>query len=124
MEQPKLPNAGIFMEQQKLPNTGVIIGLGIASILLCWCYGVLGLILSIVAIILASKSKSVYNESPQDYSDYGTLTTGKVIAIIGLILNILFILLMIWMIVTLGWDVIQSGDEELVRERMEELLGE
>lgn len=111
------------MEQQKLPNTGLIIGLGIASILLCWCYGVLGLILSVVAIILASKSKSIYNESPEDYSDYSSLNTGKVIAIIGLILNILFLLVIIWMISLLGWEVIQSGDEELIRERMEDLLG-
>lgn len=110
------------MEQQKLPNTGLIIGLGIASILLCWCYGILGLILSVVAIILASKSKSIYNESPEDYSDYNSLKTGKVIAIVGLIFNIIVLLIFAWMISALGWDVLQSGDEELIRERMEELL--
>ena len=37
------------MEQQKLPNVTLILVLGIASIILCWCYGVLGLILSIIA---------------------------------------------------------------------------
>jgi len=110
------------MEQQKLPNTGVIIGLGIASILLCWCYGVLGLILSIVALVLAQNSKKAYIQNPENYLDYGSLKTGRVIAIIGLVLNVLFLLFMIYMISALGWDVIQSGDEELIRDRMEELL--
>ncbi len=110
------------MEQQKLPNVTVILVLGIASIVLCWCYGVLGLILSIVALVLASSSKKVYLESPENYSDYGALKTAKIVAIIGLILNILLVLFFAWIISVVGWDVMQSGDEELIRERMEELL--
>lgn len=112
------------MEQQKLPNVTVILVLGIASIFLCWCYGILGLILSVVALVLAGSSKKSYLQSPEDYSDYGSLKTAKVIAIIGLILNVLFLFFIIWMISVLGWEVLQSGDEELIRERMEELLGQ
>ncbi|TMM53930.1 DUF4190 domain-containing protein [Maribacter algarum] len=111
------------MEQQKLPNVTVIIVLGIASIIFCWCYGVLGLLLSIVALVLAAGSKKVYLEGPENYSDYGGLKTGKIIAIIGLILNVLVLLFFVWIISALGWDVLQSGDEELIMERMEELLG-
>ncbi len=110
------------MEEQKLPSTGVVIGLGIASILLCWCYGVLGLILATVAIIIAGNSKKLYDQNPENYSNYGSLKTGKIIAIIGLVLNILILLFFIWAISKVGWDVIQSGDEELIRERMEELF--
>ncbi|MFK7814547.1 MAG: CCC motif membrane protein [Maribacter sp.] len=112
------------MEQQKLPNVTIILVLGIASIILCWCYGVLGLILSIVALILAASSKKVYLQSPENYIDYGSLKTAKIIAIIGLILNILLVLFFAWAISAIGWDVIQSGDEELIRERMEELMGQ
>lgn len=111
------------MEQQKLPNVTVILVLGIASIILCWCYGVLGLILSAVALVLAAGSKKTYLQNPENYADFGALKTAKVIAIIGLVLNVIFLLLMIWMVSVLGWDVIQSGDEELMRERIEELLG-
>ncbi|HEA22586.1 hypothetical protein LCGC14_1325270 [marine sediment metagenome] len=109
------------MEEQKLPNVTLIIILGIASIVLCWCYGVLGLILSIVGLILASNSKKSYLQNPEAYSDYGTLKTAKIISIIGLVLNLLFILFIVWLIVMVGWDVLQSGDEQLIREKMEEL---
>ena len=112
------------MEQQKLPNVTIIIVLGIASILLCWCYGVLGLILSAIALILAAGSKKIYLQNPEDYSDYGTLKIGKIIAIIGLILNILLLLFVVWFIASVGWEVLQSGDQELIREKMEELLGQ
>ncbi len=106
--------------EQKLPNTGVIIGLSIASILFCWCYGVLGLILAIVALILASKATKIYNTEPEIYTDFGTVKTGKVLAIIGIILNILFIVFIIWIISIVGLDALQ--DEELAKERMEDYM--
>ncbi|RKR07075.1 hypothetical protein CLV91_3059 [Maribacter vaceletii] len=107
--------------EQKLPNTGAIIGLSIASILLCWCYGVLGLILSVVALILASKATKVYNAEPESYSDFGSVKTGKILAIIGIILNLLFLFFIIWLIVSvIGMDALE--DEELMRERVEEFF--
>lgn len=112
------------MEQQKLPNVTLVIGLGVASILLCWCYGILGLILSAIALVIAANSKKVYVQQPELYSDYGSLKTAKVIAIIGLILNLLFLAFMAWFVIQVGWEVLQSGDEELMRERMEDLLGQ
>lgn len=109
------------MEQQKLPNTGAIIGLSIASILLCWCYGVLGLLLSIVALVLASKATKAYHAEPEIYTDFGALKTGKILAIIGIVLNILFLLFIVWFIVSvIGIDALQ--DEELMKERMEEFI--
>ncbi len=111
------------MEQQKLPNVTAILVLGIASIILCWCYGILGLILSIVALVLAMSSAKLYKANPEDYTNYSSLKTAKIIAIIGLVLNLLFILFIVWMITALGWDVIMSQDQELIQERMNELLG-
>ena len=109
------------MEQQKLPNTGAVIGLSIASILLCWCYGVLGILLSIVALVLASKATKIYQADPKAYHDFNTLKTGKILAIIGLVLNVLFIVFLAWFVFSvIGLDAIQ--DEELMRERMEEYL--
>ena len=110
------------MEEQKLPNVTVILVLGIASIVLCWCYGVLGLILSVVGLILAASSKKAYLQSPENYSDYNTLKTAKIIAIVGLVLNILFILFIVYIISLVGWEVLQSGDQELIQEKMEELM--
>ncbi len=110
------------MEQQKLPNTTMIIILSIASIVLCWCYGLLGLILAVIALILANKSANLYKASPELYSDYSSIKTGKILAIIGLVLNILFILMIVWAISILGWDALQ--DEELMRERMEDMMNQ
>ncbi|ALM07543.1 membrane protein [Sediminicola sp. YIK13] len=110
------------MEQQKLPNATMIIVLSIASIVLCWCYGLLGLILAVIALILANKSVNLYKTSPELYIDYSTIKTGKVLAIIGLVLNILFILMIVWIIAMVGWDALQ--DEELMRERMEDIMNQ
>lgn len=112
------------MEQEKLPNVSIIIGLSIASILLCWCYGVVGLILSIIGIILAASSTKKYKENPEMYSNVNGLKTAKVLAIVSLIMNLIVIGLVIWLFSQLGWDVLQSGDQELIQERMEELLGQ
>jgi hypothetical protein len=110
------------MEQQKLPNVTLILVLGIASILLCWCYGILGLILSVIGLILAMNSSKTYNANPQDYTNYTALKTAKIVSIIGLVLNILFIVFLIWFIMWIGWDVIMSQDQELIQERMNDLL--
>jgi len=110
------------MEQQKLPNVTAILVLGIFSIVLCWCYGILGLILSVVALILAINTTKTYKANPEDYTNYSTLKTAKIVAIVGLVLNIIFILLMVWFISVLGWDVIMSQDQELIQERMNDLM--
>lgn len=110
------------MEQQKLPNATLILVFGILSIVGCCCYGVLGLIFGIIAMIMAGKATNIYKENPELYSDYGNVKTGKILAIIGIILSVLMILFFVWMVTVLGWDVIMSQDEELIRERMEELF--
>ncbi|MDO1514186.1 CCC motif membrane protein [Maribacter confluentis] len=112
------------MEQQKLPNVTLILVLGIASIILCWCYGILGLILSIIGLVLALNTTKLYNANPNDYTNYSALKTAKLVTIIGLVLNILFLLFMIWFIMWIGWDVIMSQDQELIQERMNELLNQ
>jgi hypothetical protein len=110
------------MEEQKLPNVTIILVLGIASIVLCWCYGVLGLILSIVALVLAMNASKTYKQSPEDYTNYSALKTAKIVAIIGLVLNILFILFIAGFIALIGWDVLESQDPELMQERMNDLI--
>ena len=52
------------MEKQKLPNATAVLILGIASIITCCCYGVLGIITGVVALVLAKKDTQVYLENP------------------------------------------------------------
>ena len=48
------------MEQQKLPNSTLILVFGIISIVTCCCYGILGLIFGIIAVVLANKALKLY----------------------------------------------------------------
>ncbi|HRE76862.1 MAG TPA: CCC motif membrane protein [Flavobacterium sp.] len=109
------------MEKQKLPNATAVIILGILSIVTCCCYGVLGIILGIIALVLAKKDTQLYLENPELYSNYSNIKTGKILAYIGLALSFIYLLLMIWMIATFGFEGMQ--DQELMQEKMRELFG-
>lgn len=109
------------MEKQKLPNALAVLILGILSILTCCCYGVIGLILGIVALVLAGKDKKLYVENPELYSNYSNLNTGKILAVIGIVLNILTIIYFIWLIATFGLEGMQ--DQELMEARIREMFG-
>ncbi len=107
------------MEQQKLPNSTLILVFGILSIITCCCYGVIGLILGIIAVVLANKAAKLHFEDTEAYTGYGNVKTGKILAIIGIVLNVLFMAYVIWAISYFGWDTLQ--DPELLRERMEQM---
>lgn len=108
------------MEKQKLPNGTVILILGILSIITCCCYGI-GLILGIIALVLAKKDIVLYATNPELYSDYKNVNTGKILAIIGVVLSAIYLLFVIWMIYTFGYDNMQNP--ELMQEKMRELMG-
>ncbi len=109
------------MENQKIPNATLILILGIVSIVGCCCYGIPGLISGVVALVLANKAIAVYRLAPENYSDYGNVKAGKIMAIIGIVLSVLFILMLLWAISYFGWEAMQ--DPELLQERMKELQG-
>lgn len=84
------------MEKQKLPNATAVLILGILSIPLCCCWGI-GLILGIVALVLAKKDLALYKASPELYSNYSALNTGRILAIVGIALSAISIIMMIFM---------------------------
>jgi hypothetical protein len=110
------------MEKQKLPNATAVLILGILSILTCCCYGVLGIIMAVIALVLAKKDTQLYMASPELYSNYSNIKTGKVLAYIGLVLSILYLLLVIWMFLTFGFEGMQ--DQELMEEKIREMFGQ
>ena len=109
------------MEQQKLPNSTLILVFGIISIIGCCFYGI-GLILGIIALVLASKATKLYAENPDNYTGFSNVKTGKILAIIGVVLSVIYLILIIWLVVTFGWDTMQ--DQELMQERMREMMGQ
>ncbi|MBO6631484.1 MAG: DUF4190 domain-containing protein, partial [Psychroserpens sp.] len=94
--------------QEQLQNSTLILVLGILSIVTCCCYGVLGIILGIVTIVLAQKATKIYAENPDLYTGFQNVKIGKILAIIGLVLSILYLLFTVWMIVTFGWETMQD----------------
>ena len=108
------------MEQQKLPNGTLILVFGILAIVTCCCYGILGIIFGVVALVLAKKAIVLYKLEPELYSNYGNVKTGKILAIIGIVLSVLYLLMTVGAISYFGWDAMD--DPELLKERMEDFM--
>lgn len=81
----------------QLPNSTAVLVLGIVSILSCWCYGIIGIILGIIALILAAKDRRRYLIEPEVYteSSYKNLMAGRITAIIGLCISTLILLILL-----------------------------
>ena len=107
------------MEQQTLPNSTLILVLGIISIVTCCCYGILGLPIGIIAIVLASKATKMYEENPDLYTGFKNVKTGKILAIIGIVLNVIFLIYIISVVSIIGWEALQ--DPELLQEKILEM---
>lgn len=103
------------MEKQQLPNSTLILVFGIISIVTCCCYGIIGLIFGIIALVLASKATKLYSANPDLYSDYNNVKIGKILAIIGLVLNAIYLLYIVWIFSTIGYEGIQEMQQEMMR---------
>lgn len=109
------------MEKQTLPNSTLILVFGILSIITCWCYGILGIIFGIVALILANKAIALYKTAPENYLGYGNVKAGKIMAIIGIVLSVIYIIFIIGAVMTIGWEAL--NDPTLMQERVNEMQG-
>ncbi len=104
------------MEKQKLPNATLVLVLGILSILTCCCWGVIGLVLGIVALNLAKKDSALYNANPEEYSNYSNLSIGRVLAIIGIVLGSIYLVFTIYLYSTMGSEGMQRFQKELIEK--------
>jgi len=104
------------MEQQKLPNATLILVFGIISIVTCCCYGVIGLIFGVIGLILANKAMKLYAENPEMYEGIKNVKTGRILSIIGIVLNVIYLLMSIWAISMYGWETLQDP------QQMQEIL--
>ena len=91
--------SGGYGVQKQLPNSSAVLILGILSLLLCWAYGIISVILGIIALVMASGAEREIVRRPGEYSEVScrNLRTGKFCAILGLAFGILsFFIMMIW----------------------------
>ena len=103
------------MEQQKLPNATMIIVLSIVGYLCC-CFAGIGIIPSGIAFFMANKSQKMYEANPELYDNYSTIKTGKIVAMIALILNVLLVVRWIYVVATGGFDSFQEQYDEMMRQ--------
>ncbi len=82
--------------QVDLPNATTVLVLGIISIV--FCAGIIGLVLSIIALNMASTSKQEYASNPGRYtaSSLSKVNSGRICAIISLcLLGVLLLILLL-----------------------------
>lgn len=90
--------------QVPLPNSTAVLVLGIISIALCWCYGIVALTCGIIAIVLGNKAMALYKANPSAYtlSSFNNTKGGRICAIIGICLGSLYLIFIIIYLVILG----------------------
>lgn len=112
MENTGTPNSGQinqqfqqqFGGQQPLPNSTAILVLGILSIVFCWCYGIIGMVLGIIALVLSGKAKKLYEENPSAYTvgSFNNMKGGRICGIIGICLSALYLVFIVVYIIFIG----------------------
>jgi len=90
--------------QQPLPNATAVLVLGILSIAVCWCYGLFGITMGIIALVLSGKAKALYNINPEQYTQasYKNMNAGRICALIGTILSSLYLVIIIIYVLIVG----------------------
>ena len=89
---------------QQLPNATAILVLGIISIALCWCYGIIGITLGIIALVMSGKSLALYKSNPGAYTigSFNNAKAGRTCAIVGLSISALYLVIIIIYLAIIG----------------------
>lgn len=92
------------VQQIPLPNATGVLVMGIISLALCWCYGIPGITLGIISLILGGKAKKLYKANPEQYtlSSYKNMNAGYICAIIGTCLSALYLVFIIIYFLIIG----------------------
>lgn len=84
------------MNQQPLPEASTVLAMGIIAVVsTLTCCGPLGIVFSLIALAKAKKARRLYQKQPENYTDYSSVKTGKILAYAGLTLSLLFLLLLV-----------------------------
>lgn len=102
--------------QEQLQNSTLILILGILSIVTCCCYGVIGIALGIVTLVLAKKATAIYSENPDLYSGFQNVKIGKILAIIGLVLSAIYLIVNIYVYVAIGPEALEEMQKEWIEQ--------
>lgn len=81
---------------EQVPNAVAVLVLGILSLVFMFCYG-FGFIFSLIALGLSGRGRRVYQNEPSRYQpgSYAMLKSGRICALISLIVCIFFIAIVV-----------------------------
>lgn len=103
------------MERQPLQYSTLIYVLAILGLPLCCCAG-FGILPAGIAYFIARSELKKFYVNPELYSNQDNIYTGKIIALIVMIINALYLGYIIYILYSLGWEVLQ--DPALLQERL------
>jgi|UniRef100_UPI0040478305 hypothetical protein len=103
------------MERQPLQYSTLIYVLAILGLPLCCCAG-FGILPAGIAYFIARSELKKFYLNPELYSNQDNIYTGKIIALIVMIINALYLGYIIYILYSLGWEVLQ--DPALLQERL------
>lgn len=84
------------MSQQPLPGASTVLTMGILSIVgTLFCCGPFGAIFSVIGLVKAKTANQLYLQTPENYTDYSNVKTGKILSYIGLALSLIYLVLFI-----------------------------
>ena len=99
--------------KRDLPNATTILVMGILSLIFCWCYGFIGLILGIITVVMAAGQRRLYFSSPQEYTEASlrNVNAGRICGIIAICFAGLVILLLILILMGIiaGLSIVSFG---------------
>ncbi|MEP6260662.1 MAG: CCC motif membrane protein [Gillisia sp.] len=104
------------LQKQQLPNSTLVLVFGILSIVGCCCWGIVGLVFGIIAMVMAQKATELYNANPEIYTGYSNVKTGKILAIIGIVLSTLMVLTYIVMLSMFGIEELERMQQEMLEQ--------
>lgn len=84
------------MNQQPLPGASTVLTMGILSIVgALVCCGPFAIVFSIIGLSKAKSASRLYQEQPEVYSGYESVTTGRILSYVGLGLSLIMLVLFI-----------------------------
>lgn len=95
----------------KIPGASAVYWSAVLSCTL-FIFGGFAIVFSLLSLLLAHNAKKSLSLPYKQYSNSSTLTKGKIIAYIGLVLNVAVLGVTIWTLTTIGWD---AWSDEFIR---------
>ncbi|MEO0573408.1 MAG: CCC motif membrane protein [Bacteroidota bacterium] len=99
------------MAQQPLPGASTVLTMGIISIVgSLVCCGPFALIFSIIGLVKAKRSETLYYQNPDLYSDFSNVKTGRILSYVGLGLSLIMLVFFIIYFGVIIAFVLSSGE--------------